>query len=171
VELAASIIGVIVGFGLSEVRNWWRDKTRADQTRRLLAGALATELRAFKNACPGDEQGVITWCVGASCLSVYDSAAGSLYLLGPDLMSDVVTCYFGVKRLLDEFARAQRMTEEVLAHPRTDRGSKNWGEPNATKARNEAVKNAHPVLRAIEKLTPRLDDIAKAPSRSTGDSP
>jgi len=66
VDLVNTLSGVILGFLLSFLGMWWRDRRHTGAEKRLLAGALASELRGFQEVCPREENAVRTWAVAQS---------------------------------------------------------------------------------------------------------
>ena len=158
--------GTVLGFVLSFFSTLLRDKAHDRHSKKLLAGALATELRAFHEICPRDQGEVIPWAVEPSHLSVYDSAGERLFLLGRELMSDVVKCYFVVKRTLGELYRAQRMTAEAAGLPRQLGGGESRADSSATRARAEASARAAGALEAVEDLLRKLEKVGRI--RATG---
>jgi len=154
--------GTVLGFVLSFFSTLLRDKAHDRHSKKLLAGALATELRAFHEICPRDQGEVIPWAVEPSHLSVYDSAGERLFLLGRELMSDVVKCYFVVKRTLGELQTAQHMTTEVRALLWQAHEGGKRADSSATSARAQAVSRAREALKAVDELLPRLEKVAGA---------
>ena len=161
VGVTTTLLGVAVGFLLSYVGTWWRDKQQAKHEKRSLAGTLAAELEGFKATCPSDEQAVITWAAEQSYTPVYDSAGPRLYLLGGELVKDVAKCYSMVKRSLDECHRAQLMTQNVLVQVSGERSSaREVGNTHASEARRAAVATSQRAASAIDALLPKLDKVA-----------
>jgi hypothetical protein len=128
VTLAGGLTGVAVGFLLSFVGTWLRDQLQAAADRRLLAGALAAELRGFRELRPEQEGAVKDWAAEQSYTPIYDSAGPRPLLLAHDVAEEVVKCYFKVKRALDELHRAQLMTRDVQVQASGEGSSTPGGE-------------------------------------------
>lgn len=176
--MLSTLVGVVVGFLLSFLATWWRDSVRSKAEKRLLAGALAAELRGFlglwqevsaKGRCaPGEEacsdaspaprEPITRWAPAQSYSSVYDSAGSRLYLLAPHVSVEaLVTCYCRVKRTLDNLKALQRTTE----HVRTEEAARQRSLQRVViEAREAANAAGHGAVCEIQKILPQLDNAA-----------
>ena len=172
--IQGSLIGVgglLIGIAVSEALAWVRGNRSRQEEKRLLAGALAAELRGFlalwKEIEPPGKPAtgiIITWAAEQSYSSVFDTAGPRLFLLGPQLITAVSVCYFRLKRALDNLRVSERITEYVSTFGR-QAGSihaEALGK-TALKASEGAVETGRRAVSAIEELLPKLDIIAGRP--------
>ncbi|MFB3882620.1 MAG: hypothetical protein ACE149_15240 [Armatimonadota bacterium] len=120
----------------------------------VAAGALATELSTFVDACPKLEEDVATCGLGSASGSasfpIFEHSGERLYLLTEALLSEVVVCYQHVSKAANEIERAREMTDDAEAekkfHPQQSREV----------SRKTAVDNALIACAAASKLLPKL---------------
>ena len=116
-------IAILVGIAVSEVLYYFRQRKQRENEKRLLAGALAAELRAFlalwtdiePPGKPADKAGITVWGVKQTYSSFFDGSGSRLCLLGQDLLGEVSIAYFRLKRALDNLSVSQRITEPAYA--------------------------------------------------------
>jgi hypothetical protein len=175
--LTSGLIGVgglLLGIAVSEMLAWVRGNRSRQEEKRLLAGALAAELKGFlalwsEIEPPGQPATgiIITWAVEQSYSSVFDTAGPRLFILGPQLITEVSVSYFKLKRALDNLRMSQRITEYVstfgrqLAFPRLDQHAGQI----ALKASEGAIETGRRAVGAIEELLPKLDAVADGRER------
>ena len=145
-----------------------RESRQRENDKRLLAGALAAELRGFvalwNEIEPPEKLAegiIITWGVQQSYSSVFDSSGNRLFLLGKNLLEEVSVSYFKLKRALDNLSVSQRITEYVQTFGR-QAGSMHQAAfgKMALRGSEEAVKTGRSAVKKIEELLPKLEAIA-----------
>ena len=168
----AAIVGAAVGAVIGFIGSNWMARSRErrwrDHEKRLLAGALAAELRGFlalwKEIEPPGKPAtgiIITWGVEQTYSSVFDTAGPRLFLFGPVLLGAVTACYFRLKRALDNLRMSQRVTDYVQTFGR-QAGSMHQDALGsmALRASEGAVDTGRRAVSGIEEVLPKLDDVA-----------
>ena len=174
-------IALLIGIAVSECLARLRERRQREHERRLLAGALAAELRGFlalwgevqPEGKPATATGVIVaWGVQQSYSSVFDASGNRLFLLGQDRLQEVSVCYFKLKRALDNLTVSQRVTEFVqtfgrqhewqqMTRPQSGGVVYSYSYADLPKrASDAAIETARRAVQAIEQLLPKLDGIA-----------
>ena len=158
--LTVALVSVAVGFVFSYGGTWLRDWLKARAERTLLAGALASELQSFLDACPTTQQAVISCGLTPSSIAVYTASGQRLYLLGTGLVDEVVSCYFAVQAALAELEKAGSMTADAGVQPRVAFGGERRSDAGATRAREQAVEVASRALQSVQAVLPKLNKAA-----------
>jgi hypothetical protein len=152
--------GVVLGFALSAIWQWWRDKANASHQKKLLAGALAAELEAFAAACPRTQQDIVDSGLSPLSIAVYRASGQRLHLLGQALATDVIACYFSVQNALADIDKARVMTADAAVQPRRPGSAERRGEGSANRWRALAVEAADKACVLAEQVTPKLRRVA-----------
>jgi hypothetical protein len=188
-----ALLGAIVGFLLSALHTWWRDNRHRAGEKRLLAGALAAELRGFlalfseiePPGKPVDAEGgpIITWAVGQSYTPVFDASGSRLFLPDKELLEAASVSYFKLKRALDNLAMSERLTEytvtmgkqhdkDAVSPEKLDEMAKKgvFQSPDtygamAKRASDVAIETARRAVKAINEVLPKLHDLAERKGR------
>lgn len=151
------IVGTLLGVIVSDYLARRRETRDRNAERRLLAGALAAELRGFlglwKRVAAEPEA---TWSVEGDYFPVYNLAGHRLSLLKRDVVQEVVTCYSAVKGALDMLRRSQRLRD----HEGTRSNHGTDLTKLLTNAHEEARSAGSSAELAVDALLPKLDTLA-----------
>lgn len=163
---AASDLVRLEGEKLALARD--REDRERENDKRLLAGALAAELRGFlvlwDEIEPPEQPAegiIITWAVEQSYTVIFDTAGPRLFLLGPELIRQTTAAYARMKRGLDNLRLSARLTEWASTSGR-QAGTiheKRIGRMTLD-ASEGAVKTARRAVEVIREVLPKLDAIA-----------
>lgn len=151
IALFASLLGVTIADLFARLR----ERRQRETDKRLLAGALAAELRGllerWEEIVPREPMPAapifIGWAAEESYFSVYDGAGHRLYLLPREVTAEVVACYTRAKAVLDTLRVAGSLHERFLLMNPSERVP-----PTAAKLHEASLKYAQDAVRYGELL-------------------
>jgi len=155
--IVGAVLGSVLGFVGTHSLEVLRERRQREEDKRLIAGALATELRSQlrwwaalqKTGADGP-----VLALEETYFSVFDGAGSRLYLLPGDLPVATVDCYLKMKLALDRMRSITGAFELALPLAGDD-------ENKQARIRADAMERLTKEVRVLGDLSKQLDDLAK----------